>query len=884
MTDLASELQAIVGRERVNSDPLELLSCSRDMSVHKGIPDVIVFPVSTEEVVGIVKWASSRKTPVTVRGAGTSVTGAILPIRGGILMDMSLMKRIVEINKNDLYAVVEPGVVCQALNESLQPGWFFAPDPGSSSVCTIGGMVATNASGLRAVKYGTTKDHVMGLTIVLASGEVIHTGIKTPKSSSGYDLTDLFVNSEGTLGIFTEIVVKIHPRPEYTALAVSYFDEMVTAGEATSRILMEGIPLSVCEFIDRMSIRVVNKAMNLGLPEVGGMLLMEVDGSPASVREEMDKIVTICRETGGKEVRWTDDPVERAGLWKGRAGLVPSLSRLTEGSRLIPIAEDFGVPVSRIPDALEGVSKIAEENDILIASFGHAGDGNIHSTFICDVRNRSHWEKIRKVGHDLIKLTMDLGGTISAEHGTGLAKAPFAGEEWGSGLEVMRKIKAALDPDNILNPGKMALDEEDMDIYDHFAFQQIVDSPEKIASFGRELDNEILACVQCGFCRRACPVFRQTGLESTNARGKLILAYSLLSGELESSPELTDRLFQCTYCMSCTTNCPARIKVVDVVHACRKRMRREGQSLPQTETVLRNLASASNPFGLHPEERTDILPEAAAGRVLADEERVALKEGLTEKEIPAPGEEIPAAGEILLFMGCVPAYVDLKIIPSSIEILEKANIQYRLLGKEENCCGYIAWLMGDPRFEEMAKTLIDKFRASGIKTIVTPCAGCYKAFVELYPEVAGFDFEVFHLVEYVEKLAEGGLLKFARPFPKRVAYHDPCDLGRHLGVYDPPRRLLARIPELELVEFANNREQALCCGGGGALQGINPDLSSEIARSRVLEGIGLGVDVIASACAMCKDNLKKGLSKIDRSERGRLRIMDVLEVVAASVR
>jgi glycolate oxidase len=864
MKSYEQRILQIIDKDRINTDPLELLCYSRDMSVHRGTPDMLVFPVSTTEVSEIMRVAAAYRVPVTVRGAGTSVTGAILPIHGGILMDMSRMNRIVEINRNDLYAVVQPGVVCQTLNEELYPDALFAPDPGSSVVCTIGGMVATNASGLRAVKYGTTRDHVKGLEVVLASGEVIRTGAKTPKSSSGYDLTGLFVNSEGTLGIFTEIMVKIIPRPEYTALAVSYFDEMVDAGRAASSILMKGIPLSVCEFIDRMSIGVVNQAMGLGLPEVGGMLIMEVDGSPVSVGEEMEKIVAICSDMGGKDVRWTDDPSERMRIWKGRSGLVSSLSRFKEGSRLIPIAEDFGVPISKIPDALEGISKIAEKNDILIATFGHAGDGNIHSTFICDVRDRSHWEKIRNVGHELIELSIDLGGTVTAEHGTGLAKAPFAPREWGRSLDVMRQVKGALDPDNILNPGKLSLDGKDVDIYDHFAFKSIIDSPEQISSFGGKVDNEILACVQCGICRSACPVFSQTGLESTNARGKLVLAYSLFSGELEGTPELAERLFQCTSCMSCTVNCPSRIKVVDVVNACRSRMSEEGFTLPQHRGVLENLATTANPYGLPPEERTEILPDFAAGR-----------------EIGGP---MNTEDNILLFMGCMPAYVDMKILPKSVEILEKAGVNYTILGKGEQCCGYIAHLIGDSSFEGMARSLTEKFRKSGVRTIVTPCAGCCKTFRELYPKTVDFDFEVLHLVEYIDRIARDGALTFGVPIPRRVAYHDPCDLGRHLGVYEPPRRLLSRIPELELVEFPRNREFAACCGGGGAMQNVNPALSIGIARQRIMEGIGQNAEIIASACAMCKDNLRKGLFTIDREVRGTLRIMDVLELVAASVK
>jgi len=400
---LEDELKKIVGEENVNSSEIDCLCYSRDMSVHFGKPDVVVFPTTQEQLVKIVELANKGiegykdKIPITPRGSGTSVTGAVIPTNGGIVIDFTKMNKILEINIKDGYAVVQPGVICGNLNQKLSTeGYFFPPDPGSSAVCTLGGMVSTNASGLRAVKYGTTKNHVLGLKVVLADGRVLQTGTRAPKTSSGYDLTRLFINSEGTLGLVTEITVKISPLPEHTAMVLAYFEKIEDLGNAASKILTSGIELAACEVMDKISIDVVNEALSLELPDIEGMIMMEVDGFRDAVNTQIKRIVDICNDPDHKafEVKSTDDKIERLKLWKARAGLVSALSRYKDGYRLIPIAEDFGVPVSKIPDAINEAHRISKQHDITIATFGHVGDGNLHTTFIMDVRKPEEWDKV----------------------------------------------------------------------------------------------------------------------------------------------------------------------------------------------------------------------------------------------------------------------------------------------------------------------------------------------------------------------------------------------------------------------------------------------------------------------------------------------------------
>ncbi len=426
------------GKNSVIVDPLEMLCYSRDMSVHRGIPAAVVKPASTAQVSDLVRMAVQWNFAVIPRGAGSSVTGAILPIKPSVICDMSRMNRIKQIRLEDGFAVVEAGVVCADLNAAVAPHAFFAPDPGSSQVATIGGMVATNASGLRAVKYGTTKDHILTLEVVLPDGSVINTGTTAPKASFGYDLTRLMAAAEGTLGIITEITVKLVPTPPSWAIATAYFDVLENAGKSVSQILAEGIGLSICEIMDRSSIEVINSVMNLGLKPAEAMLIIEVDGHPAAVKDDIKKIVAICRANGAREADWWDDPAERARIWNGRRGLVASLSRVKPGARLIPIAEDFGVPISAIAETIRGAQAIARQHDATMATFGHVGDGNVHTTFIGDVRRREDWEKLRRCATQLVELVAGTGGTMSAEHGIGIAKAPFAQKVLGGALKVMK--------------------------------------------------------------------------------------------------------------------------------------------------------------------------------------------------------------------------------------------------------------------------------------------------------------------------------------------------------------------------------------------------------------------------------------------------------------
>jgi glycolate oxidase len=858
MMDYIKDLIQIVGEKNVKADRLERLCFSRDMSVHEGIPDAIVFARTTEEVSKILKLANDRQIKVIPRGSGTSTTGAVLPCLGGIVLDVSRMNKIREINPKDGYAVVEPGVICQQLNNAIAPTHFFPPDPGSATIASIGGMVSTNASGNRAIKYGATKDYILALEVVLADGRVMRTGSIVAKSSSGYDLAHLFCRAEGTLGVITEVTVRIIPMPEYIAFAQARFPSVEDAGKAAEGIITSGVPLSSCEILDRVSIDVVNKAMGLNIPDnVGSILFIEIDGNRQAVKENIEKIDRISRECNGLGNQWDDDPAKRLKMWAGRQGLVPSLSKIRRGAKLIPFVEDFGVPMSKIPETIRELQKISEKYQFPIPVFGHIGDGNLHATLILDGRNKKEWEKIRGIAQDFIDLTMKYKGTLTAEHGIGVAKSPYIHHELGLSHEVMKTIKKALDPKNILNPGKLGFDDAPKDILDHFTYKEFVETPDQIQSFGQAVDNEILACMNCGFCRAGCPVFAQTELESENARGRVIMAYYLLKGTLEPSKEVADRFFLCTTCLNCKATCPAGVVVSEIVEAGRERLVKAG-FLPEIhKTLIENLKTTGNPFGEPREKRTDVFPST-----------------FKPKKGPV---------DTLLFPGCVASYQDINIIPNMMNIFDKAGVSYTALGKDENCCGYISYLVGTQEFKEAGKKNLEAFSKIQPKQIVTTCAGCYKTFKELYPKHLSFNIPVLHAIEYLDQLIQGGKLKFKNNTPMKVAYHDPCDLGRHLNIFEPPRELLKKIPGVNLVEFKNNRLLAKCCGGGGGLKAFDTALSGEIAYKRILEALDVGAEVVVSACPSCKSNLQVAAARLRKEKKNRIKVMDITELVAEAI-
>jgi len=451
---VVDELINIVGRENVTTERHDLICYSYDATQMEYFPDAVAYPSSAEEVSRILKLANDEIIPVFPRGAGSGFSGGSLPKGGGIVLVTTRMDRIISIDAENLIAETEPGVVTEDFQKAVEKvGLFYPPDPASLKFSTLGGNVAECAGGPRAVKYGVTKDYVMGLEVVLPTGEIIRTGGETAKGVVGYDLTKLMCGSEGTLGIITRIILRLLPLPDARKTMLAIFDSIDGAATAVSTIIGRKIIPTTLEFMDHATIQCVDRRFNLGLPAEGkAVLIIEVDGDKDLIEKQASLIRDIITNLGLIQFRIALDEAEAEDLWRVRRLVSPSLRDVNPTK----YNEDIVVPRSRVPEIIHRIEKIKINYNIPILNFGHAGDGNIHVNIMIDRNIPGMDEKAHEAIRDIFRAVLDLGGTMSGEHGVGLTKAPFVAMELSpSQIDAMKAIKKALDPNNILNPGKI---------------------------------------------------------------------------------------------------------------------------------------------------------------------------------------------------------------------------------------------------------------------------------------------------------------------------------------------------------------------------------------------------------------------------------------------
>ncbi|HUR88935.1 MAG TPA: FAD-linked oxidase C-terminal domain-containing protein [Ramlibacter sp.] len=415
-------------------------------------PAAVVFAESTQDVADAVMLAAQHDTPIIPFGVGSSLEGHLLAVQGGISIDLARMNKVLSINAEDLTVTVQPGVTRKQLNEEIKStGLFFPIDPGADA--TLGGMSATRASGTNAVRYGTMRENVLALEVVTASGEAIRTGTRAKKSSAGYDLTRLFVGSEGTLGVITEVTLRLYPLPEAVSAAICSFPSIEAAVRSVIHIIQLGVPIARVELIDENSVRMVNAHSKLTLREEP-MLLMEFHGSPAGVKEQAETVQEIAGDHGGNAFEWATTPEERTRLWTARHNAYFAAIQSRPGCRAI--STDTCVPISRLADCLLDSVKEADDSGLPYFLVGHVGDGNFHFGYLLDPHDPKEREVAEDLNHKLVARALSLGGTCTGEHGVGLHKMDFLVTETGAGaIDVMRSIKRALDPKNIMNPGKI---------------------------------------------------------------------------------------------------------------------------------------------------------------------------------------------------------------------------------------------------------------------------------------------------------------------------------------------------------------------------------------------------------------------------------------------
>jgi len=438
---------------KISTEPEDLVCYGFDASGFQESPSAVVWPGNTEDVVRVMKYAYENSIPVVPRGAGTGMTAGSVPSKGAIILSFEKMNKIVEIDSENLNVLCEPGLINGKLQRELERiGLFYPPDPASMNFCTIGGNVAENAGGPRALKYGVTRDYVMQIEAVLPNGELITAGVRTAKGVVGYDLARLLVGSEGTLSVFTKIRLKILPLPENVVTLLAVFDNLESSGKAVSNIISAKIIPRTLEFMDHEAIIAVENFKPVGLRrDVEAILLIELDGHPSAITKQAEKIVDICRNLGA-EIEMAEDEDARENLWEARRVISPALYRI----KPTKINEDIVVPRNMVPEMLKRLRKLSEESGIKIVNFGHAGDGNIHVNIMVDKSNKEEYQKGVGLVEQVFKDTLSLGGTISGEHGVGLTKAGYIGlEKSKAEIEIMKSIKKIFDPKNILNPGKI---------------------------------------------------------------------------------------------------------------------------------------------------------------------------------------------------------------------------------------------------------------------------------------------------------------------------------------------------------------------------------------------------------------------------------------------
>jgi glycolate oxidase len=455
-SNLIQNLVKAVGKENVLYSPEDLAVYSYDGTFAEGRPEIIVLPETKKQVSQVVRLAAEARVPIVPRGMGSGLAAGSIPIPGGgIVVCLTRMNHVLEIDTQNATVSVEAGVITADLQKEVEKhGLFYPPDPSSIRHSTIGGNIACNAGGPRCLKYGVTGDYVLGLTVVLADGNILRTGGKPIKDVTGYDLNGLFTGSEGTLGLITEALLRLVAKPQFARTALADFVSLEAASRTVNAILSAGIVPATLELMDQTAIACIEEAMHLGLPtDVEASLLIETDGGDLqAVQREIEACVKICQDSGARSVKMAQSEAERSSLWKARRSISPSLARKAPNK----LGEDITVPRSAIPEVIQRLREISARYELPIVIFGHAGDGNLHPNILFDKRQPEQWAKVEQMVGEIFEASLALGGTLSGEHGVGALKRPYLEKALGPvSIEVQKQIKRALDPMNLLNPGKM---------------------------------------------------------------------------------------------------------------------------------------------------------------------------------------------------------------------------------------------------------------------------------------------------------------------------------------------------------------------------------------------------------------------------------------------
>lgn len=864
--------------ERASRSPLERLAYSRDLApipdlllVPLGVraePDIIVRPETHAEVVAVMRHAFRHRIPVTPRAGGSTVFFQTVPYRKGILLDINGLRGEPVLHAERESVTVAPSLRWEELDIWLRErGWAVLTYPSSAPVATIGGWVSFEGYGIGSLKYGCVHDHVVRARVVLPDGaEIDATHDSEPP-------LDAFLGSEGTLGIITELELKIRRAPEAELhLAIAFSDATALRKAAVDLATGDPRPYSM-HFSDSSFHRLIEVA---GFHSSGDrpMLAVDFEGSTDLVARGRSGVEQVAKRFGGEvlgaEIGQREWDERFRALRAKRAGP-------TE------LAAEILLPLDRLDAFLRDVQRLGRAMGIEFYNYGPIVAPNALTAF---AMYRS--DETRLIEFILsLSITRRLQG-IGIRHGgrpygTGLWNTAYLGDQHTrSEIRAMRRRKQELDPRNLLNPGKVykplpllpaflfksgltALSFLTM-VYKHTIGRWLLPPVKEPVATYTGIENETLICAQCGYCRSVCPVYAALGWETSAPRGKIAASKEIGLGRKPRptpSGEYVNRLFQCTLCGACAEVCPTRIPLRQLWLDARTEVSRSGAA-PEPFCALRDgLDVRHNITQYGNETRSDWAREVRGHEQWMDR----------------------TSARVAYFVGCVASLYPsgVSIARAMVEILQHIQADFTVLGSDEWCCGYPLLATGMPDdARNMAVHNLERMEALGIETLIATCPACSHTWQHLYPELTGraLPFHVLHATEWLAELTDTGQLTLAqRANPAVVTYHDPCDLGRVSGVYEPPRRVLEAIDGVTFVEMAHTREDAVCCGGGGALETLDPDLTRRLSERRLAIALHTGADVVISACQQCKRQLLGAA----RRERARIRVMDIVELVAQAL-
>ncbi|MBN1233257.1 MAG: FAD-binding oxidoreductase [Candidatus Coatesbacteria bacterium] len=814
-------LEEIFPKDRIFFDIREITAYCNDASVYFGKPSVIVKPVNDTEVSNTLLFSIANRIPIVARGAGTSLCGQCTAIPDCIMVDFSLMNNIIKISPENRYAIVQPGVIYEDLNTKLlEYGFSFPPCPGSSSVATIGGMVAVNASGINSFKYGATRDYVLGMTFFTGTAEKIETGGAVLKDASSYQLSRFLVGSEGSLGLITSITLKIVPASKSRGLLRCMFSELDDAGVTIAEIIASGITPVGIELLDKVCLDALKNSINFNTQNATAMLFIPLDGCRESMKNDIEILKSIIEKRNPIDLEYTTEEKEIDYLYSVRKSLIPSLSRYKRGYSAVMLADDLSIPPAVIPEFISKIHAASNDlHDMRIAIYGHAADGNLHTRFLFNPSNENSWKECSNLARKIYVWIREMNGLISGEHGVGYSKQEFIDKN-NTAVKLMRDIKKTFDPYNILNPNKF-LDERKFEPSIRYLFRD--DERE-------ETEIESDSCVMCGFCKEVCPAYKLTLLESISPRGQIICQrYQKMAESDKEKQDYASRFYDCTLCFACSEKCPSKINAPLLIQKAREENRKKGYKSEASDIIFNNIKMTGN---LYAEEL----------QVIEEKQK-----------------------EFLLYLGC--RYIlRKKELNAGKKILKYLGMETFLT--REICCGYPFIALGN--MEDFFKQKEKLLKIIDNRSVITFCPTCTMTLNNYY------DVKASHIISIIYRNLDK--LNFTQK-TSRITWHDPCHLSRSLKIIEEPRMILEKTGAV-MIEMKHNGLDTMCCGGGGGLMASNEKLSVKISEARIEEAIETEAEYLVTFCSTCEHMLRQASQN---NEKSSLKIRNLLDYIGGFI-